>query len=499
MADGIDCSRPQRADRKDSMKVAIFSPYATVVPHFETELDIAQQHLDQGDEVEFVNCIGELANCDFNENRDPARCQQCIGRREMGLELLRPQVPAFNFQAAATSAKLDIQTDFDSIQELKAYQKDGFDIGYAALSSLVSICRDPDPDIVEHRELIGRFLKSGWQTYERSRSYLAQSRPDRVYVFNGRFAAMRAVFRACQAERVECFLHERGCDLQHYELAKNHMLHDIGAIENVIRNFWERASQNPDRGQIAAQWYLDRFNRVERNWHSFVKDQQTGQLPIDWNAGKKNIGIFCSSDDEFVAIGDSWQHRLYANQVEGVAAIAQSIAKTEPSIHFTLRVHPNLKDVHNRRKSEMLGLSFPNLTVVPPESPIDTYELLRACDSVVTFGSSVGMEAVYWDRPSILIGPCYYQNLGGLYRPIDHQQTLDMICGDLKPLPKQGALMYGFWFQTRGHQHRYYRASGLFEGSFKGEVLYARPEKKSLGEKIKKKTQKLVKSLTAKR
>ncbi len=79
------------------MKVAIFSPYATVVPHFETELDIAQQHLDNGDLVEFVNCTGGLANCDFNTERDPQRCQQCIGRRQMGLELLEPQVRSEDF------------------------------------------------------------------------------------------------------------------------------------------------------------------------------------------------------------------------------------------------------------------------------------------------------------------------------------------------------------------------------------------------------------------
>ena len=70
------------------MNIAIISPYASVVPHFETELDIAQQHLDQGDSIHFINCLGGLANCDFNSERDQTRCDDCVGRRNMGLELL---------------------------------------------------------------------------------------------------------------------------------------------------------------------------------------------------------------------------------------------------------------------------------------------------------------------------------------------------------------------------------------------------------------------------
>ncbi len=175
------------------MKVAIFSPYATVVPHFETELDIAQQHLDNGDLVEFVNCTGGLANCDFNTERDPQRCQQCIGRRQMGLELLQPQVRSEDFSENLGLPQA-IRTQFASVEELISYRIENFDIGYAALSSLVSFCRDPEPDLELHQELLTRFLLSGWQSYEKTRSYLAREKPDRVYVFNGRFAAMRAVF-----------------------------------------------------------------------------------------------------------------------------------------------------------------------------------------------------------------------------------------------------------------------------------------------------------------
>jgi hypothetical protein len=70
------------------MKVAIVAPYRTVAPHFEAELEIAQRHLDAGDEVLFLSCEGQLSNCDFNIERDPSICANCRGRREHGMDLI---------------------------------------------------------------------------------------------------------------------------------------------------------------------------------------------------------------------------------------------------------------------------------------------------------------------------------------------------------------------------------------------------------------------------
>lgn len=478
------------------MNVAIFSPYATVVPHFETELDIAQQHLDAGDSVEFLNCTGGLRNCDFNVERTASRCQDCIGRREMGHALLDPNVICNSFSGHRASL---VKQDFNSVAELIDYRIDNFDIGYAALSSIVSMCRDPEPDLRRHRDALNHFLVSALQTYEQTRDYLATHNVDRVYVFNGRFAAMRAVFRACQRMSVDCFLHERGCDGEHYELFRNHLPHDLQAIEVAIEQTWRQAEADPARNKIATQWFQDRVDRVEKVWHSFVKHQHAGRLPTDFTCEKKNIAIYCSSDDEFVAIGDAWRNALYPNQVTAIARIAADLRLAQPETHLYLRVHPNLTQVNNQRKRDMLALDFPNLTIIEPDAEIDSYELMRASDTIVSFGSSVGSEAVFWGKPSVLLGPCFYQNLGGVYRPQSHAETIELLTQTIAPLPTTGAMKYGFWLQTRGHKHVHFKSSGLFEGQFKDQTIYARPKphKKSTLTRIKTETRRLISNIVA--
>lgn len=462
------------------MKVAIISPLATVAPHFETELEIAQRHIDAGDQVEMLACNGGLPCCDFNETHATSRCDSCIGRRQAGLKLLDRRVGLLPILTGMRPEAIPPDID-SSIEALKSYRIEEFDIGYAVLSSLVSISRDPQPDLAAHRDLIHKLAQSALATYRRTQEYCRKHRPDRVYVFNGRFAATRAVLRACQSVGVDCWIHERGCDVRHYQIFKNRLPHDIDYMQQRMRQAWEDAAGNAERDSTAASWFTDRVDRVERNWHSFVKNQSRGRLPKDWDPTARNITIFTSSEDEFVSIGQSWQNTLYANQVEAIQRIIADLAARDEGIHLYVRVHPNLRKVRNEYLRSMLALTGPRVRMIPPGDAVDSYALLRQSEKVVTFGSSVGIEAVYWGRPSILLGPCFYRGFPGVHQATTHAQAIEWMAADLPPATdKSGALMYGYWFQSHGEPFKYFEATGLFEGRFRGQVVFGQRRKAAL-------------------
>ena len=459
------------------MKIAIFSPLATVAPHFETELEIIQRHIDAGDQVDVLACDGGLACCDFNSSRSADRCDSCIGRRRAGLNLLDQRVALFPIVDGNKFDEIPAEI-FVSLDALKAYRLDHFDIGYAILSSLVSICRDPQPDLAEHRELVKRLGRAALATYRKTLEYCRREAPDRVYVFNGRFAATRAVLRACEVLGIDCWIHERGCDVNHFQLFVNKLPHDIDYMQQRIRDAWKAAATDPSREITAASWFTDRVNRVERNWHSFVKHQAHGRLPKEWSNAARNVTIFTSSEDEFVSIGQSWQNSIYPNQVEALRRIISDLEPLDDRIHLYVRVHPNLKKVANEYLRGMLALSGPRVTVIPPADPVDSYALLQQSEKVVTFGSSVGIEAVFWDRPSIVLGPCFYRGFPGVHQPSTHDDAMQQIAAELTPATdKSGALMYGYWFQTHGQRFKYFEATGLFEGRFRGQLVYGRRRK----------------------
>lgn len=458
------------------MKILVFAPYGINNPHFETELEIIQKHLDSGDDIILLGCNANLMACDVNWEHDLATCFNCVGRRIEGVKLLSSQItvkPIYFLTQQNKKEIKELKTDFSSLAELKNFKIENFDIGYGVLSSLISVTRDPEPNLVKHKNVLKRALISSLAVYRSMQNYLSSCNIDKAYVFNGRYAPMRAAFRACQSKNVDCLLHERGSSLNKYFITENTTFHDLEYVRNLIDQAWLSNTNKADREKLASEFYINRKKGILRNWFSFTKAQKKDLLPDNWDSNKINIVIFTSSEDEFASIGDQWKNPIYENQFIGITKILNSIGGDD-SIQLYIRLHPNLKNIKSKKQLEQINsLESANLTVISPHSPIDSYSLLEKASKVVTFGSTVGIEAAYWGIPSILLGESLYRELGSTYNPKNHQECMEMIYADLAPKDKKGALMYGYFFNTYGIPFKYYQAEGVFEGTFKEVVIEA--------------------------
>ena len=366
-----------------------------------------------------------------------------------------------------------LKTSFSDLEELKNYRVENYDVGYGTLSSIVSRFREPQPDLQIHARLIREFVVSSVAVYRSVQNYLDQDTFDRVYVYNGRYAIQRAVVRACESKGVPCWTHERGHDLRHYALYENTMPHDLAHMERLIRDTWANASTNPYREQIACSFFEERSQGIVRSWFSYVQKQQDGLLPADWDNSKRNVVIFGSSDDEFVAIGDAWRNPIYKSQDEAIFRLIDSIWNLPKDIYLYLRMHPNMKEVKTPATEALKLLSGSRFKVILPVDKVSTYALMRSADKIVTFGSTAGIEATYWGRPSILAGTCYYKNLGVTYNPRTHEELLDMIGSTLPAKKREDALMYGYYMYTFGIPFQYFEATDIFEGKFRGSRIQA--------------------------
>ncbi len=454
------------------MNIVIFAAYAINTPHFETELEIAHKHADQGDNVTLLTCGSELEACDPNPNHDAPRCAKCMGRRDAGLKLLPSSIRVEPFYRLSDEdhRELDrLPTQFESHEDLQRLQLGRFDLGFAVLSSLISTLRDPEVDLKAHASLVRRLLRASWTVHRSMCRYLDTHTVDRVYLFNGRFATMRAVVRACEEKAVDYYTHDRAFDLTRYGLLQNTMIHDIDAMNRLIWETWEAAEGDPDREAKASRWYEAR-DRGEID-EGFVREQRSGRLPKDWDSDRRNITIFVSSEDEFASVSDEWHNPIYSSQIEGLRAIIASLQADPDNMHLYVRTHPNLAVVDNIQTREIVRLKAPFVTVIPPADPVDTYELMRSSVSVLTFGSTTGIEAVYWGVPSILAGKSYYRDYGVTYNPSTHDELIGLLRTDLQPHPKEPALAYAYFWSTFGTPFEHFTPSGFYGGRFKGVKL----------------------------
>jgi hypothetical protein len=453
------------------MKVAIFSTHILWSQHYETELEIMQNHLDEGDEVIQIVCNRSLGICDTNLEHGLSKCLACTSKRNFGKSLLKGNVTELDLLMGAdremTQELAGIRTDFSTLEALQEYQIDNFPIGYAVGSTLVSLVRNSALNLSENKDQIVKLLKYALLTYRAALRFLEKERPDRVYVFNGRFPYPRAVLSACEYLGIDCYIHERGYNYFHYELYKNRLPQDLVFIQELIEQAWLKAEE-PIRTERGKQFFSDRRTGKEQGWVSFVKGQALGELPAGWDPEKHNIVIFNSSEDEFVSCTADWKNKLYMSQYEAIRRIAADLAD-DPDIRIYLRAHPNLAKASDNEKAELLSLSKEELIFIPPESKISSYAMLDHASVVLTFNSTVGIEATFWDKPSVLAGPSLYDRLGSNYLPTSHQEVLQLLRSrDLEPMPKSGAIKYGYFFNSFGIPFRHFEPDGFANGKYKG-------------------------------
>lgn len=447
------------------MKILIYMPFAAWIPHLGTELEIAAKHLDAGNEVHIIQCSGDLPSCEPNPSHVKFRCTACRYQCDKGLSLInlpdknRHELALNNFHRS-----LDLP-DFHSIEELNSYKINNVDIGMAVASTLISMTRDPAPKVSDFKNYINDNILMSNSIYNAIKYHLQQIKPDIFYLFNGRFAAIRPALRAAQELGIKTFVHERAGVLQKYILTEDTYPHELEYQKNLIENFWDDGLPDNEKEEIAKQWFEDRRKGKEQGWYSFTKSQKKRQLPNGFDPSKRNITIYISSEDEFAAI-EGWENPIYKNQTEGINAIIN--ADLDEKIWFYIRIHPNLRGLDVSQTRELSEIKGRNFTIIPADSTIDSYELMNASEKVVSFGSTVSIESVYWGKPSILAGRSLFEDLGGCYIPKDHDELIYLINSHLKSLSKLGAFKYAYFQSLAGIPYIYYSPDSLFKGKFKG-------------------------------
>lgn len=447
------------------MKVLIYSAHSTT-PHLETDLEIAKNHLDKNDEVIFLRCESNLPSCLVNPLHLKEICKQCIKKYNDGLE----QISNKNLKVTTLSSysyKNSFIKNFKpkTFKDLKKYKYKNLDLGDSVLSTLIArFNRNHFFDVTKKRYWIEKEAKMVFQIYEQALELLAEEKPKLVYLFNGRFSTHRPILRACEKLKIDYFTHERGSDIHKYMLRKNAMPHDLKINKAEIKKYW--GSGSPMKRRIGSSFFIDRAAGISHSWVSFTKYQKVNLLPKFFDKNKINISIFNSTIEEYITI-PGWENKIYNDENHGIARILESF-KDNSKYHFYLRIHPNLKNTRNFQIKEIEHLNkyYDNLTVIFPEENVDTYRLMHASNKIITFGSTMGVEAAYWGKPSLLLGRSLYEDLNCCYVPKSHAELVSLLKINLLKKPKINAVKYGYWQMKFGVRFKHFIPYNLFFGKF---------------------------------
>ncbi|MDW2022498.1 MULTISPECIES: hypothetical protein [unclassified Vibrio] len=410
-------------------KILVQLPIGAHSPNLEITLSYTNELIKQGNDITILTCSGSDDSCLYNPLGLPSTCRSCKRRTREALSHL-----IGGYKHEETLGLRSYKFNYHSTEELKAIKYKSTNVGYSALSSYASLTRSVDIDYSNKktRLIIDKYLSTACKLTDSVVQLQQHFSFDKFVLFNSRLNTYRSFFDLAKIKNIPVTVVELNFSKENAMIFENAMPHDIAyngyLVESLFKNLGYAKTE-----QRAIEFFNNRAKSLFSNEESYTKQQNKDLLPDNWDPKKKKIAIFNSSEDEFMAIGGSWEeNRLFKNQYEGLTFIS-NYAK-DHNIIFYLRIHPNLRGTQKSYLEKLLALKSDNFVVIPPESKISTYNLMYNCDAIITFGSSIGVEATYWSKPSILLGNCFYRHLNITYNPTSTKELITLIESDLEPI-----------------------------------------------------------------
>lgn len=438
--------------------------------HFVAECNFIEEHLNANDEIFLLECDAALKSCDANPKGSLLKCATCVGTRKSALNLLSDKVkklPIKHQDAGNFSCLKGIK--FLCQKDLLKFEYQGLDVGKSVISSIVTATGSPFFNTVQNRSLINKCIIDFLSTYFTAIEYLKIYKFDLVYIFNGRFAAPKAWLQACVKFGTEYVTHERiGMPNEVFKF-RNGSIHDVSQFGPKIKSFWIENKQEKEILSEAINFFEERPKGKLTGWFSFVSGQKADSLPSAWNSQKRNIVLFASTESEFVGLPEYFHDAVFNDQKKVFLDMVQEINKKHNDFHFYLRIHPNSRVEKDKWWEYLEFRNFANLTILDPSSDVSSYSLLMRCEKTVAFMSTIGIEATYWGKPSIVLSNAMYRGIGAAHEPKDFNMLVDMILEpNLRPQPKEWALAYGAYIRCGSERLKHSESLDHCKLTFKG-------------------------------
>ncbi|PIP92414.1 MAG: hypothetical protein COW00_00805 [Bdellovibrio sp. CG12_big_fil_rev_8_21_14_0_65_39_13] len=458
------------------MKILILETVA-LKPHLETSGEIAISYSENGHDVTWSWLGYQLPWTDWDIPLITKLFGSKLKKRIINFQLLLKTKNISIDQADEKSIKIDcksfkhLNSFSGSLNDLKCFEINGVPIGIGVASSLISYFGDSNFNPVKHRRITRKSLISSYLVYLRALSLIEKYKPDEVITFNGRFATPRAIVLAAQKHNMKILRHERGSSYMRYEVFDEN-IHDFNYISRRVIEFWEKSTSD-HRERSGHEFFIRKRRGDGIAWHSLVSEQKRGFFP-DKVVGKKRIVYFSSSEDEFAAIADITSSGAWNDQVRVIRTLADACNHLG-NFELIIRVHPNVATKSKQSQLKWNNLVVPNALLIKSVDTTDSYALLDSCDFVATFGSTIGLEAVYWGKPLLLFGPAPYSNSVIAFEPRTIEDIINFLKTDLLlfdfNMRKMLCLPYGYYYLCHGTLYKNYSPKSLSQGRFLDQEL----------------------------
>jgi hypothetical protein len=431
--------------------------------HVGTEVVLARALANRGAEPRFFLCGGGLSQCDFKPGSDAyvtrPLCWRCTG-------FARRMIHAASFSLREMKDVLDVQEvrrRADAAvancgrSKLIDFQYRGMPIGEYVIPSVLRSLHSGDigADPADIETLRG-FVSSAIMAADLAEALLDQEKPEVVVLTNGLFFEERILLEASQRRGLRVFAYERGIPTNTIITAVNRPV-----LPFDVSPQWDRRLNRPLSDTEDAD--LDRMMErrlqgdvgVQRIWPDMASTERRIFETLGLDTDKSLSVLFTNV---------IWDTAVYRRDI-GFDGMFEWLARTISTFsslddqQLVIRVHPAevrlpLEETRDRTDT-YVRKNFPvlptNVKLIGPSDSVNSYELIMASDRVLTYASTIGLEAALLSRTVLVSGDVHYRGRGFTI-DVDSPEHLKEVlsnpdmAGQLNQASWETARRYGYAF-----------------------------------------------------
>ena len=455
-----------------SRNVFVFSNTPLWDIHYAEAVEIALNRNSRGDKVYFYQCRGELLGCPANPNREESKCVSCIEKSSYVIEKALPFAQIVTFENWSQQEPPDtiFESGTDSLEHLESLHLGGLPIGGLVASQVADDTSDGLFDPSDYQTRIRKLLDTGYRLFSCAKDFFSQQQIDVAYVWNGRRVADGPVVYAAKVLGREFRTFISGPTLGTYIEPRSLTVQAMDYQKAGLANLKESVAENPDVRDLV----------IERGNHFFTNQRSGSNYGLGLynfsesfadsfspGTSKPVLSIFPSCGWEKTG-QDEFRNGVYDSEYDALEILLEKLSMLS-QFEVVVRWHPNLRKVEGNERARIKNIHskfLEDAQFIEPSSSISTYSLIEHSELVVTFGSTVGVEACYYGKPSICIGPAIYDGLAVAHFPKTSLDVEDAILNyeNLGVGDYMDALIYGAFISNLGSKE--FKFLALSNGNF---------------------------------
>lgn len=284
-------------------------------------------------------------------------------------------------------------------------------------------------------------------------------RYDAVVVPNGAILEFGAIYHAARSVGIPAVTFEFGEQLERVWISQ-----DAEVMRLEMASLWEARGQVPlTQTERQAVERLYRARRGARPWAHFGRQWQMGgsdgpeearrQLDLD---PRRPMVLLCTN-----VVGDSLSlgREIFTDGMASWLALTVQYFARRPDAQLVVRVHPGELYGTGLPSVEVVRQAVPvlpeHVKVVPPDSAINTYDLMDLAHCGLVYTSTAGLEMAMSGVPVVVCGATHYRGKGFTYEP-DSEKAYLQLLDDLLRRPLREPLEPGAVECAWRYAHRFF-------------------------------------------